>query len=75
MLVAQLPVRAADTATAATADPVAPVAVEQPTTTEQPDLSSAIAYRLCGNRKVEVTNDRTPTSTTYANPDGSLTEC
>jgi YD repeat-containing protein len=65
-------------ATPAEAQPVArsevAVAAETPQlVTERPDETAArIAARIQGSR-VEITDDRTETTTTWANPDGSLT--
>lgn len=41
--------------------------------TERPDAFSAVMAARKQHHRVEVTNDRTETSTTYANPDGTFT--
>ncbi|MFF8607208.1 DNRLRE domain-containing protein [Streptomyces sp. NPDC015346] len=60
-------------ASAVAAEPARPTTVEKPTVTQAADIASArVAARLSGKR-VEALSERTETSTTWVNKDGSLT--
>ncbi|MER5215451.1 RHS repeat-associated core domain-containing protein [Streptomyces sp. NPDC002838] len=62
-----------DGTAAIAATPQAPAAQKKPTVTQAADIPSArVAARLSGKR-VEALSERTETSTTWANKDGSLT--
>jgi len=65
------PLAAATDSQAPSAEPAA--IPQAPAATSAPNEASAVAIARGSGKKVEITGDRTPTSTTYANPDGSLT--
>ncbi|WP_326762904.1 DNRLRE domain-containing protein [Streptomyces phaeochromogenes] len=64
----------AEGALAAPRQPVAPVEKpKKPAATTAPDLASARVAARLNDKRVEALSERTETSTTWANPDGSLT--